>query len=73
MTPPQAVASLAGYEKVRLLPGESRQVDITLDRRQLRSWDATAHAWVLGTGPRTVWVGPSSADIPLSTTVDIAH
>jgi beta-glucosidase len=73
LTAPQAVASLAGYEKVRLLPGESCQVHITLDNRQLRCWDAAAHAWVLGTGARTVWVGPSSADLPLRTTVDITR
>jgi beta-glucosidase len=70
---PQAVASLAAYEKVRLLPGESRQVHITLDRPHLRSWDAASHGWVLGTGERTLWVGRSSADLPLRTTVDIAR
>jgi beta-glucosidase len=69
---PQTVASLAGYEKVRLLPGESRQVHITLDGRQLRCWNAASHAWVLGTGHRMVWVGPSSASLPLRATVDVA-
>jgi beta-glucosidase len=69
---PQAVASLAGYEKVRLAPGESREVQVTVDDRQLRSWDAASHGWVLGTGSRTVWVGSSSSDLLLSTTVEIA-
>lgn len=73
VTAPQAVASLAGYEKVRLLPGESHQVEITLDRRQLRCWDVASHAWVLGAGVRTVWVGPSSANLPLRTTVDVTR
>jgi beta-glucosidase len=73
VTAPQVVALLAGYEKVRLLPGESRQVHITLDTRQLGCWDAALHTWVLGTGVRTVGVGPSSASLPLRTTVDIAR
>jgi beta-glucosidase len=73
VTAPQAVASLAGYEKVRLSPGESRQVRITLDGRQLSSWDSASHAWVPGTGARTLWVGSSSANLPLRTTVDIAR
>jgi beta-glucosidase len=72
VTAPQAVASLAGYEKLRLSPGESRQVHITLDGRQLRCWDSASHSWVLGTGARELWVGSSSASLPLRTTVDIA-
>jgi beta-glucosidase len=69
---PQAVAALAGYEKVRLSPGESRQVDITVSNRQLCYWDTAAHSWALGTGERTVWVGSSSADLRLRATVHVA-
>ncbi|MDQ6743950.1 MAG: glycoside hydrolase family 3 C-terminal domain-containing protein [Candidatus Dormibacteraeota bacterium] len=70
---PQAVASLAGYEKVRLDPGESRDVQITIDDRRFRCWDNDSNGWVLGTGVREVWVGSSSDDLRLSTTFDIAR
>lgn len=69
---PQAVASLAGYEKVRLGPGESRELQVRIDDGPLRCWDAASCGWVLGTGVRTVWVGSSSSDLRLSTTVEIA-
>jgi beta-glucosidase len=72
LTAPQAVASLVGYQKVWLRPGESRQVHVTVDDRQLRYWDTASHGRVLGTGVRTVWVGSSSADLHLQSMVDIA-
>jgi beta-glucosidase len=71
VTAPQAVASLVGYQKVWLRPGESRQVHVTVDDRQLRYWDTASHGRVLGTGVRTVWVGSSSADLHLQSMVDI--
>ncbi len=67
----QAVRSLAGYQKVHLEPGQSRTVTITIDQRQLEHWDTTDHGWALGTGNRAVWVGSSSQNLPLYTTVDV--
>jgi beta-glucosidase len=67
----QAVRALAGYGKVSLRPGQSRRITVHVAVRQLQHWDSSAHAWRLGTGPRTVWAGPSSATLPLSTTVRI--
>ncbi|MFL6073607.1 MAG: glycoside hydrolase family 3 C-terminal domain-containing protein [Mycobacteriales bacterium] len=67
----QPVLALAGYRKVHLAPGRSRTVDIFVAERQLQHWDAAAHAWVLGTGSRTVRVGSSSGTLPLHTTVTI--
>ena len=71
---PQAVRALAGYKKVLLQPGETRWVTITVPAQQLESWDSGTHRWQLGTGPRSVWVGDSSVNLPLHTTVDVrAH
>jgi beta-glucosidase len=73
-TLPQAVRALAGYEKVFLQPGETRWVTLTIPAQQLESWDPASHRWQLGTGPRSVWVGDSSADLPLHTTLYVrAH
>lgn len=68
---PQAVRSLGGYEKIGLRPGESRQIRIQVDDRQLSHWDTTRHDWTVGTGDRSVWVGPSSTDLPLHTKVRV--
>ncbi|GAA4624588.1 hypothetical protein GCM10023196_025330 [Actinoallomurus vinaceus] len=71
VTAPQAARALAGYTTVTLRPGESRQVRIHVGERQLQYWDTTHHRWSLGTGARAVWAGPSSAELPLRTTVKI--
>ena len=61
----QPVRKLVGYQKVRLGPGESRRVTISVAERQLQYWDSAADGWVTGTGSRDVWVGSSSRDLPL--------
>ncbi|MBA8926939.1 beta-glucosidase [Kutzneria viridogrisea] len=66
---PQAVRALAGYQGVFLRPEESRRVKIHVDAQQLRYWTGTG--WALGTGTRTVSIGASSADLPLSTAVTV--
>ena len=68
---PQAARSLAGYQKVWLQPGESRRVTIEAPQRQLSSWNPSTHRWDPGTGTRPVWVGGSSTDLPISTTVRV--
>jgi beta-glucosidase len=55
---------LRGFERVgKLQPGESREVEFTLDRRDLSVWNVTAQAWELQRGEYAVWVGASSRDI----------
>ncbi|KAI4667384.1 uncharacterized protein J4E79_002070 [Alternaria viburni] len=55
---------LRGFERVGLLqPGESREVEFTLDRRDLSVWNVTAQAWELQRGQYAVWIGASSRDM----------
>ncbi|MET9291091.1 glycoside hydrolase family 3 C-terminal domain-containing protein [Streptomyces sp. NPDC003077] len=68
---PQAKKKLAGYTKVKLAPGESKRVTVTVDARQLQYWDTASHAWRTGTGERTVQVGSSSADLRGTATVRV--
>ncbi|MEU8891617.1 glycoside hydrolase family 3 C-terminal domain-containing protein [Streptomyces sp. NPDC048442] len=65
----QAEKALAGYQKVRLAPGESRRVRIHVAERALQYWDTTADAWKLAGGRRSVLVGASSGDIRLTAAV----
>jgi beta-glucosidase len=73
VTAQQAVRSLAGYQKVFLRAGQSRRVTVFVDDRQLSSWNSTTHGWQLGTGNRQVWVGGSSADLPLQANTLVTH
>ncbi|WP_210585981.1 beta-glucosidase [Streptomyces sp. GESEQ-35] len=61
----QVVRVLGGYRRLSLRAGEQRHVTVHVAARTLSSWDPTLHGWVLGTGPRTVWVGASSRDLRL--------
>ena len=56
---------LKGFEKVRLNPGESKHVSITLDARAFSYWDENAHKWAIDTGKFTILVGDSSENTPL--------
>lgn len=62
---------LRGFERVgKLQPGESRQVDFSLDRRDLSVWNVTAQAWELQKGEQYgVWIGASSRDLRLESTI----
>ncbi len=60
----QPVLQLAGFERLTLAPGESREVLFHLDRRQLMILDRDLH-WVMEPGIVRVLIGASSADIRL--------
>lgn len=60
-----APKSLAGFERVELAPGQSRQVVIHIGARALSYWSAAKHDWVIAEGSREICVGSSSRDIRL--------
>jgi beta-glucosidase len=60
------VKELKGYEKVRLVPGKSQHVTLTLDRRSLAYWDTASNGWKVDPGKFVVYVGDSSENTPLS-------
>ncbi|GAA0814558.1 glycoside hydrolase family 3 protein [Spirilliplanes yamanashiensis] len=62
---------LAGFAKVDLRPGQSRQVRIAVDRRELSYWDSAGDRWVTPRGTVRVHVGSSSADLRLTGTVTV--
>ncbi|WP_158624690.1 glycoside hydrolase family 3 C-terminal domain-containing protein [Caulobacter sp. 602-1] len=63
---------LAGFQRVTLRAGESREIHVKVERRALSYWSPQAKAWRQPPGPRRVRVGGSSRDLPLSRTVE-AH
>ncbi|MGB7136242.1 MAG: glycoside hydrolase family 3 C-terminal domain-containing protein, partial [Acidobacteriaceae bacterium] len=57
---------LKGFEKVRLGPGDTRHVSLTLDRRSLAYWSDQENDWQVDPGRFTVFVGDSSENTPLT-------
>jgi beta-glucosidase len=62
-----APKSLAGFERVELEPGRSRQVVIHIGARALSYWSTARHDWAMPEGSREIYVGSSSRDIRLRT------
>ncbi|MFI5801449.1 glycoside hydrolase family 3 C-terminal domain-containing protein [Streptomyces sp. NPDC051561] len=60
---------LAGYRRVSLRPGRSKNVTVKVAPRQLSSWSTARRAWVLGTGSRSLWIADSAEDLRLAGTV----
>ena len=62
---------LKGFRRVPLKSGESRRVEIKLNKEQLRYWDVEKGQFVVPKGAFDVMVGASSKDIRLQTVIDL--
>jgi beta-glucosidase len=62
---PRPVKELKGFAKVSLKPGESKRVQIAIDRRALSYFDETAKQWKAEPGDFEVLVGSSAQQIEL--------
>jgi beta-glucosidase len=62
---------LKGFEKVRLQPGETKHVSLTLDARAFSYWNENAHKWTIDRGKFVLRVGDSSESTPLSADVTL--
>ena len=56
---------LKGFEKLRLAPGESKHVTLTLDARSFSYWDEAKQKWTIDPGKFVLRVGDSSENTPL--------
>ena len=57
---------LAGWRKVDLAAGASTRVSLEVDPRLLAVFDAPAQRWLRAAGTYRLWLGGSSADLPVS-------
>jgi beta-glucosidase len=62
---PRPVKELKGFAKVDVRPGESKRVQLQLDRRAFSFYDVRKHAWSAEPGEFAILVGSSSAKIEL--------
>jgi beta-glucosidase len=70
-TVPRPVKELKGFSRVELKPGETRHVSVTLDHRSLAYWDVVGKGWKVDPGKFTVYVGDSSANVPLKADITV--
>jgi beta-glucosidase len=63
--------TLKGFSKVFLEAGESRTVELHLDKYAVSSWHEGLKQWVVEKGSYTVSVGPSSQVLPLTATMKV--
>ena len=60
---PRPVKELKGFRKIRLLPGETKQVSITLDKSALSFYDDRVGEWVAEPGDFEAWIGTAADKI----------
>jgi beta-glucosidase len=62
---------LVGFTKVKLNPGEKRDVTVEIDPKYLSIFDEQKDGWSLLPGDYTISVGGSSDSLPLKATVNL--
>lgn len=62
---------LKAFEKVEIMPGETRMVRLELDSRAFAFWDTGKHGWTIEPGEFEIKVGGSSKNLPLSCLISL--
>jgi len=57
---------LRAFEKIALAPGDTKRVQLPINRRDLSYWDVGQGRWVVADGCYSIMVGASSRDIRVS-------
>ena len=63
---PRPLKELKGFEKVSLNPGETKHVQMALDRRAFSYYDVKNHQWTIAPGEFEILVARSAAQIELT-------
>jgi len=62
---------LAGFKRVHVDPGQTKTVTMTLKAEQLAYWNVQSQSFVVEREPVRLMVGDSSANLPLTRTVQV--
>jgi beta-glucosidase len=62
---------LAAFQRVKLAPGQSKEITLTLNQLCLSVFNTDQNGWQLLPGDYNVTAGPSSSDTPLKATLHI--
>ncbi|KAI4086010.1 MAG: hypothetical protein LQ344_007924 [Seirophora lacunosa] len=60
---------LRNFQRLSIQPNSSATFTADIMRRDISNWDTSAQNWVVSTSPKTVYVGSSSRNLPLSATL----
>lgn len=60
---PRPIKELKGFQKIKLAPGEEKEVTFTIEKEALSFFDDTKHAWVAEPGKFEAVIAASAADI----------
>lgn len=63
---------LKGFAKVRLAPGGTTHVTLSLDARAFSYWDEAANKWTIDPGKFVIHVGDSSENTPLNADIQLS-
>jgi beta-glucosidase len=61
----QAVRKLVQFQRITLAPGHAQDMTLHVTAHSLSSWSTAQQKWVVGAGPRVIYLGSSSRDLPL--------
>jgi len=67
----RAPQALVGFGSVELSPGESRELETRIERRDLAYWDDLLDRWIVEAGVYTIAAAASSRDIRVEGTVEV--
>lgn len=65
-------AQLKGFQKILLAANTTGSVTLDLTPADLAIWDETVRQWEIRAGTYDIWVGSSSRNLPLHTTIHVA-
>lgn len=64
--PNDPVKVLRNFDRITIQPGASKVWNTVITRRDLSNWDTVSQNWVISSYPKTIYVGNSSRNLPLS-------
>jgi beta-glucosidase len=68
---PRPRQELEGFKRVTIDAGQTKRVEIPLPASQLAYWDVKTEAFRVETEPVSLMIGDSSADLPVTTTIQV--
>ncbi|MGA9355658.1 MAG: glycoside hydrolase family 3 C-terminal domain-containing protein [Terriglobales bacterium] len=68
---PRPVKELKGFSRADLRPGETKRIDLILDRRSFSFYDTKSKAWKAESGDFNILIGSSSEEIELRATYSL--
>lgn len=60
---PRPLKELKGFKKIKLTPGESKEVSFVIDKEALSFFDDTKHAWIAEPGKFEAIIAASATDV----------